>query len=88
MSVRLLYLTALALLLGYTLTGCKTAPSHDAGPLPSDTAGRVVLCEPPPDLYVPSAANSQQLEEALYSAYLALRAQYLQCLSVTHKEVP
>lgn len=81
-SVGWLSLALLALL----LVGCKTAPSPDAGPLPSATVAAAALCEPPPDLYIPTAANSQQLEEALYSAYMALRAQYLQCLTYTHKD--
>jgi hypothetical protein len=75
-------------LLAMALVGCKTAPAQGPGPIPPATAAAVVLCEPPPDLDVPAGSSSAQLEEVLFGAYLALRAQYLQCLTSTHKATP
>lgn len=84
-SVGWLSLALLALL----LLGCKTAPSRDAGPLPSATAAAAVLCDDSPPLIVPTGTNSAQLEQILYAAYLELRAIIAQCRTdiITHKDV-
>lgn len=74
------------LLLLATCSGCAATSAleePDRAPAPVAAA---TSCSDTADLEVPTAINSQQLEELLFAAYLEVKAALAACLTATEPE--
>lgn len=72
--------TLAAILVVLMIAGCATAPEPVDRP--------VVSCEPIRPCDIPPAANSTQLEAALWACVLELRAQYRSCAERQQTKLP
>lgn len=77
-EVRIRFVVALGLAIGLLfMAGCAAAPEPQ-GPSPEHLA-IVASCDDAPNLEIPTGANSAQLEELLYGAYLEVRGLLAAC---------
>ncbi len=62
-----------------TCSGCASGKDARRDGPPPDLTAIASTCEQGPDLTIPTAINSQQLEELLYAAYIEARARLAAC---------
>lgn len=66
--------------------GCAATDALDETPLAQPLPAAATSCEDSAPLEVPSGANSAQLDEVLYAAYLDARAHLTACLQATEPD--
>lgn len=69
-----------------TCAGCASTDALDETPLAQPLPAAAISCEDSAPLEVPSGANSAQLDEILYAAYLDARAHLTACIKATEPD--